>query len=200
MNSGTGRADRSRETHGRLIRAAGELFYSEGIRASGIEAVARQAGVTKMTLYAHFGSKDKLVAAYLEDRGHRWQESVGAVLGPELEPTEKILAVFDLYRDWLTGGGLRGCGFINFAAEFPDVDHPGHAVVHRHKEGVRSLLKELASELGADDQQGLAEHLFLLLEGAYVSAALERDEGTLRRARDMAEVVLEKQPGHRRGR
>lgn len=207
---GDGRTERSRETHDRLIRAADELFYSEGIRASGIEAVARRAGVTKMTLYAHFGSKDDLVTAYLEDRERRWQESVGAVLGGSLGPTEKLLAVFDVYREWLTGGGLRGCGFINFAAEFPDSEHPGHAVVRGHKEGVRNLLRELAGEFGTDDPEKLGEHLFLLLEGAYVSAALERDEGTLWRARDMAELILkEKVPGtedlegksgHRRGR
>jgi AcrR family transcriptional regulator len=191
MNSETGRTGRAKETHDRLIRVAGELFYSEGIRASGIEAVARQAGVTKMTLYAHFGSKDELVTAYLEDRERRWRESVGgAVLVRGLTPAEKILAVFDVYREWLTGGGLRGCGFINFAAEFPDTDHPGHEVVHGHKEGVRSLLGELAAEFGADVPEELGEHLFLLLEGAYVSAALERDEATLRRARSTAEMVL----------
>lgn len=209
MNSETGRTERSRETHDRLVGTVGELFYSEGIRASGIEAVARHAGVTKMTIYAHFGSKDELVTAYLEDRGRRWQESVGAVLDRDLEPAEKILAVFDVYREWLTGGGLRGCGFINFAAEFPDPDHSGHEVVHRHKEGIRSLLRVLAADFEADDPDKLGEHLFFLLEGAYVSAALERDEETLQRARDTAEMILkgsapekespEEESGYRRG-
>lgn len=184
------RASRGQRTRRRLIAAADELFYPEGIKASGIEAIAERAGVTKMTLYAHFASKDELVAAYLAERNRHWWGYVEDKLARHGTPAEKLLAVFDAYREWLISGRLRGCGFVNFSAEFPDAEHPGRAVVREHKAGVRRLLGGLAAELGAEEPDVLAEHLFLLLEGGYVTGALEGDEELLGRARELAEAVV----------
>ena len=58
----------SETTQERIISAASRLFYSEGIRAVGVDAVAEKAGVTKKTLYYHFKSKDDLITAYLAAR------------------------------------------------------------------------------------------------------------------------------------
>ncbi len=55
-------------TRDRLVAAASTLFYQQGIRAVGVDAIAAKAGVTKRTLYYHFASKDELVAAYLAVR------------------------------------------------------------------------------------------------------------------------------------
>ena len=192
-----GRAQRTREE---LIAAAGELFYSEGIKASGIEAIAERAGVTKMTLYAHFASKDELVAAYLSERDRRWREYLGDVLARHGTPSEKLLAVFDAYREWLVVGDLRGCGFVNFCAEFPEPDHPGRAVVREHKAGVRRLLGELAEESSVEEPETVAEHLFLILEGGYVTGALEGDGELLERARALAETLIAEHAGRRRDR
>ncbi len=178
------------ETRRRLVTAAEELFYEEGIRASGVGAIAGRAGVTKMTLYAHFASKDDLIAVYLAERDRRWREYLEALTRYDT-PGQKILGVFDAYREWLVSGGLRGCSFVNFSAEFPEEDHPGWAVVKSHKAGVRRLLRELAAELDAENPGGLAEHLFLLLEGGYVAGALENDGELPGRARALAETVVE---------
>lgn len=180
----------ARETRRRLVAAAEELFYEEGIRASGVEAIAGRAVVTKMTLYAHFASKDDLVAAYLAERDRRWREYLWEMLRRYGTPEQKLLGVFDAYREWLVSGGLRGCGFVNFSAEFPEKDHPGRAAVLEHKAGVRRLLGELAAEMGAEDPEGLAGHLFLLLEGGYVTGALEGDGELLGRARLLAETAI----------
>lgn len=198
--AGAQRVGRGQRTRRRLIAAAGELFYSEGIKASGIEAIAERAGVTKMTLYAHFASKDELVAAYLAERNRHWWSYVEDNLARRGTPAEKLLAVFDAYREWLLSGGLRGCGFINFSAEFPEAEHPGKAVVREHKQDVRRLLGGLAAELGAEEPDVLAEHLFLLLEGGYVTGALEGDEALLGRARALAETVIAEHAGRRRDR
>lgn len=180
------RRDGGRETRRRLLAAADELFYGGGIRATGVNAVAERAGVTKMTLYDHFASKDELVAAYLKEHDRRWRGFLEETLAGHGDPREKLLAVFDAYRGWLVSGDMRGCAFINCAAEFPDPSHPVRAVVSEHKAGVRERLEGLAAEAGAKDPGTLAERLFLLLEGAYVTGALEGDEGVLDRARDLA--------------
>jgi AcrR family transcriptional regulator len=182
--------DGGRNTRRRLLAAADKLFYAGGICATGVNAVAERAGVTKMTLYAHFPSKDELVAAYLEDHHRRWREFLEETLAGHDDPREKLLAVCDAYQGWLTAGDLRGCAFVNCAAEFPDPDHPARRVVREHKAGVRERLKTLAAEAGAEDPDVLAERVFVVLEGAYVTGALEGDEGVLRRARDLvAELV-----------
>jgi AcrR family transcriptional regulator len=173
--------DRSK-TRRKLLAAARELFYRNGICATGVSAVAERAGVTKMTLYAHFPSKDELVAAYLEDNDRRWQEFLDGKLLGYGDPRDRLLAVCDAYREYFTAREMRGCAFVNCAAEFPDPDHPARRVIMRHKAGVRERLRDLAAEAGAKEPATLAERLFVVLEGAYVTGALEGDGELLDRS------------------
>jgi AcrR family transcriptional regulator len=170
--------DRSK-TRRRLLAAARELFYEDGIRATGVSAVAERAGVTKMTLYAHFPSKDDLVAAYLTDSDRRWREFLEEKLSNYEDSRDGLLAVCDAYREYFTAREMRGCAFVNCAAEFPDPDLPARRVIWRHKAGVRERLRDLAAEAGAEDPATLAERLFVVLEGAYVTRALEGETGVL---------------------
>jgi AcrR family transcriptional regulator len=189
--------DRSK-TRRRLLAAARELFYEDGIRATGVGAVAERAGVTKMTLYAHFPSKDDLVAAYLTDSDRRWREFLEEKLSNYEDSRDGLLAVCDAYREYFTAREMRGCAFVNCAAEFPDPDHPARRVIGRHKAGVRERLRELAAEAGAEDPATLAERLFVVLEGAYVTGALEGDGGVLDRSRaffaDLVEAAVRDRP------
>lgn len=173
-----------------LLEAAGELFFRGGVGATGVNAVANRAGVTKMTLYAHFASKDALVAAYLEDHDRRWREFLEQSLAEQTGPRQKLLAVCEAYRGWLVAGDLRGCAFINCAAEYPDPNHPAREVIRRHKAAVRDLLEVLAGQAGALAPAVLAERVFIVLEGAYVTGALEGDEGVLDRARDLVSALV----------
>jgi AcrR family transcriptional regulator len=178
------------KTRQRLLAAARELFYENGICATGVSAVAERAGVTKMTLYAHFPSKDDLVAAYLEYNDRRWREFLEEKLSGYEDSRDRLLAVCDAYREYFTAREMRGCAFVNCAAEFPDPDHPARRVIRRHKAGVRERLRDLAAEAGAQDPATLAERLFVVLEGAYVTGALEDDGGVLDRSRAFfAELV-----------
>ncbi|MGB3683026.1 MAG: TetR/AcrR family transcriptional regulator [Rubrobacteraceae bacterium] len=179
------------KTRRRLLAAAQELFYGGGICATGVSAVAERAGVTKMTLYAHFSSKDDLVTAYLEDSDRRWQEFLEEKLSGYEDPREKLLAVCDAYREYLTNREIRGCAFVNCAAEFPDSDHPARRVIRSHKAGIRGRLRELAAEAGAEAPETLADRLFVVLEGAYVIGALEGDAGVLDRSRNLCADLVE---------
>lgn len=185
-----GATGRRLETRRKLFEAADALFYGRGIRATSVDAVAEEAGVTKVTLYSHFSSKDDLVAAYLEERDLRWREYMEDVLSAYERPGDRLLAVFDAYREWLVAGGLRGCAFVNCAAEFPDPDHPSWEVIRRHKAGVRGLLKDLAVEAGLRDPDSLSERLFVVFEGAYVTAALENSERSFTRTKSLIEDLV----------
>jgi AcrR family transcriptional regulator len=186
------------KTRRRLLAAARELFYGDGICATGVSAVAERAGVTKMTLYAHFPSKEELVRAYLEDSDGRWRGFLEERLSGCEDSRDGLLAVCDAYREYFTAREVRGCAFVNCAAEFPDPDHPARRVIARHKAGVRERLRDLATQAGAKEPVELAERLFVVLEGAYVTGALEGDRGVLERSRaffvELVEAAVRDRP------
>ncbi len=178
-------------THQRLIDAASALFFRDGINATGIAAVAEFAGVSKMTLYAHFASKDDLIVAYLDQRNERWNAAVLQSLAAAQSPSDKLLSLFDLHRQWLFEGGLRGCPFVNSAAEFPDRAHPVRLAVDRHKRSVKKHLLDLVEMAGLADPPTLVRRLFLLLEGAFLTGALENDDSVFLVARDLAAELID---------
>ena len=85
---------------------------------------------------------------------------------------------------------LRGCGFVNAAAELVDPAHPGRAVIEAHKREVAVRLEQIAALAGCPDPADTAEQWFLLLEGAMLTAALRHDPAPLDHARRMAARLL----------
>jgi len=188
---GVERSTRRRPGAEKLLEAASDLFYREGIRAVGVDTVSERAGVSKRTLYNRFGGKDGLVAEYLRRRDERWKAYLRGVIEDEAEPSEKLLAIFEAYGDWLVGGDFRGCAFANAVAEIPDPDHPVRIVARRHKEGVEETLAALAEEAGFEEPRALAKRLLLLLEGAAATAAMRRSNEPLCVASSLARELLD---------
>lgn len=175
----------------RVLGAASELFYREGIRAVGVEAVVTEAGVTKKTLYDNFGSKDELVAAYLRGRDERWRDWL--VEGVERRggsAKERLLSTFDALGEWIELGNTRGCGFVNAVVELPEEDHPARAVVMEQKRWLRGYLAGFAAEAGAGDPESLADSLFILHEGVNVSKSLGIPAGAAQKARQIAAILV----------
>jgi AcrR family transcriptional regulator len=154
-----------------LIRAAGELFYREGVRAVGVEAVVEHAGVNKMSLYRQFSSKDDLVVAYLERADEQFfalfDKSIGKHVG---DPVRQIVQYFEDLTQRASVEGYRGCPFVNVSAEFPDASHPARQCVARNKTRLMERLTTLATQAGADDPEALANALALLIEGVYAAS------------------------------
>ena len=191
-SSGDGkRAARRRPGAERLLEAASDLFYREGIRAVGVDTISAEAGVSKRTLYNRFGGKDELVAEYLRRRDKRWRVYLQEQTEGVVDPWEKLLAVFGAYEEWLVGEDYRGCAFANAAAEIPDPGHPARIVARRHKEGVREHLAALVEDAGFDEPGLLAERLLLLLEGAAATAAMRHSREPLEVARSVALELLD---------
>ncbi len=189
--SGRKRSTRRRPGAERLLEAASDLFYREGIRAVGVDSISERAGVSKRTLYNRFGGKDEFVAEYLRRRDERWRGYLQEVTEDVVEPREKLLAVFGAYGEWLAGEDFRGCAFANAAAELPDPNHPARIVAQRHKEGVKEHLTTLAKDAEFDKPESLAERLLLLLEGATATVAMRRNGEPLDVARSIALELLD---------
>lgn len=172
----------------RILDVASELFYRRGIHAVGVDTIATESGITKRTLYDRFGSKDNLVAAYLQARHQRWWDRMEQRLIEE--PSSPVLALFDSYVEDSESSD-RGCAFINAAAELP-ADHPGYRVVRAHKQVVRQRLAELMrnDHPGLADAEATADEVFLLLEGAIAHRGIDGDDRLLTQARRTTERLL----------
>ncbi|MHA6622594.1 TetR/AcrR family transcriptional regulator [Pseudonocardia sp. DLS-67] len=155
----------------RLLAAADELFYAEGITAVGVERIRRAADVAKSSIYEHFGSKDGLVAAYLAGRSAGWRERLGAALAAaDPVPAAQLDVVFDELGAWFTEPDFRGCPFINASAELPDPSHPAAVVAAEHRAWVLGLLTDIAVRAGARNPTRLGRQLALLYDASMVAA------------------------------
>ncbi|PWV65586.1 TetR/AcrR family transcriptional regulator [Plasticicumulans acidivorans] len=168
------------ELRRRILRAATELFYGEGARAVGVEAVVRRAGVNKMSLYRQFASKDALLLHYLEHWERRfWGFIEAAVAQHPQDARARLRQIFIDITERARRPGYRGCPFVNIAAEFADPAHPTRQFVARHKAALRERLQTMASEAGARDPAALAAALALLMEGAYTASQTYGHESAL---------------------
>jgi len=195
MEGGIGMADRvpARE---RLLKAAAELFYVDGVAATGIDAITARAGVAKMSLYNNFSSKADLVNAYLEGRCADWHELLQKRLDTAETPKERVLAVFDSYVDHAAEAydwGFRGCGLLNAAAELA-VGDPARATVAGQKAEVERLFRLYLDAMrpGRPEVEEIAEHLSFVLEGAMARAGLDGHDARLKKARGIAVSLLDR--------
>jgi AcrR family transcriptional regulator len=149
----------------RLLSASDELFYRDGVRSTGIDAIIEKAGVAKGSLYYIFGGKDELVAAYLRGRLERWRQLVEAAQAGANDPDARILAVFDAIADYVSLPEYRGCPFHNAAAEAP-AGEAQQLAIKEYRDWLRRSFRQLAADTGASDSEALAEALIVLYDGA----------------------------------
>ena len=182
---------RSRRPADRVLDVAEDLFHTQGVDATGVDAIVAQSGVSKSTLYRHFPSKADLVAAYLR-RGHerRLEEWVAEIRDRDVPPAQRILDLFDWLGEWFATPAFGGCRFINAAVQLRDPTHPAFAIPAEHKEEVRRLLAEAAAQAGVIAADELAAELSLLIDGAVIRALLEQDSSAAQRARRLAVLAL----------
>jgi len=173
----------------RLLAAADELFYAEGIHTVGIDRVIERAGVAKASLYSTFGSKDELVRAYLLGRHERRQRRLTERLATYEGPRAKLLGIFDYLANSYQQPTFRGCPFINANAE-SQPGGPAQEVADLSRAWVRSLVRGLVEALGVEQPDRLTDQLILLYDGATVSARLDRNPAVAQTARTAADALL----------
>jgi AcrR family transcriptional regulator len=176
-------------TRGKLLRAAAELFYRDGTTV-GVEEIARRAGVSKLTIYRHFGSKDGLLDEVLRQRSDQVLAWLQAATDRPTDPVERLLAVFDALRGWYTEARFRGCAIVNAATQSPAPRSPARQVAPKHLRRLLDLLTTLAADAGATEPALAGRQLLILLEGATVIAALTGDTHAATDARELARTVL----------
>jgi AcrR family transcriptional regulator len=160
----------------RLFSAAINLFYRNGIRGVSVDAIAAEAGTTKVTFYRVFESKDDLVVQVLEEQSRRFWEWWDAIVAQHPgQPRKQIEELIAHFRDEIIGDeACRGCAVANAAVEIVETDHPAQAVIKSHKLEKTRRLRELCRQMGARQPEVLGDALSLLYSGAF-SARLSSD-------------------------
>ncbi len=184
----------SSNAQNRLAVVAAQLFYNEGITACGVDKVVRQAGISKPTLYSHYRSKAELVAAALNFQHQTRRRMIEDYLNQRQEqaPEQRLLAVFDWLEGWSSQQGIRGCAFLNAAAELVGPqDEPARQVIRQHKQWWQSLLAGLARDAGAADPMRLADELLLLMDGVSARVLVTGNARTVASARRVARLLLQ---------
>jgi AcrR family transcriptional regulator len=175
----------------RLLAAASELFYRDGIHAVGVDTIAAAAGVTKKTLYDQFGSKEALAVAYLRGRDARWRDFLESDLAGERPGSvDRILAVFDISARWALSNSAKGCSAINARAETSDPTHPIAAEATRQKKWMRDVFAELCRDAALSNADQRADILMLLYEGALVTTGMGTFADPFAAAREAAAAIL----------
>ena len=174
----------------KLLAAAAELFYEEGVHSVGIERVIERAGVAKASLYGNFKGKDDLVRAYLAERQAARQQRLLARMALVETPREKLLALFDTLADAIAQPNFRGCAFMRASAEMRP-ESAGRDVCDSARSWSRELLTGLARQAGAAQPELLAHQLVLLYDGASVCAQMDDDPSAAPAARKVAEQMIE---------
>jgi AcrR family transcriptional regulator len=166
----------------RILDTAERLFYGAGIRATGVDTIAAEVGISKRTLYNHFPSKDALIAAYLKRGFYEPRPS-------ELPPIAQIVRYFDRLEKGFSARDFRGCRFVNAVAELGDEDRAARKIAIDFMEGRRLWFRELLTTGGVREADALATQLAMLVDGA-ISMAMVRDDPSMARAAASAARVL----------
>jgi AcrR family transcriptional regulator len=175
----------------RILDAASELFYQNGIRATGVATIISHAGVAKATFFHHFPAKSDLVVAWLQQPASRWFDRIRAELDAKTEsPASRLLTFFDLLGEWFAQDDFRGSAFQNAAAETPEAAHALRQATHDYALEIQHYLRRTAKDAGLSNPAGIAEQLHLLAEGAIATAVATRTPEAARVARAAARRIV----------
>ena len=157
----------------RILDAAAEMFYRDGVRAVGVDAIIAAAGVAKASFYRHFRSKEDLVAEWLRSDHARWLDGVRAETEQRASsPDERLVVFFDVVSEHVATVGYAGCPYISTAVELRERGGPLRKVITDFIGEVEAYLGSLAAAAGLREPEHLGTQLRLLCGGFMTATAV----------------------------
>jgi len=156
----------------RILSTALRLFYSDGLRATGIDKIIAESGVAKMSFYRHFPSKNDLIRAFLQARHEIWMAKFRAAVERRFA-RDGLKAIAHALSDWFAESDFRGCAFINTVAE-TGAEFPQPV---EHKRDLEAYIRELADRLSLPSPDRVAAKGMIVIEGAIVRAQMGMTAG-----------------------
>ncbi|MEV6995698.1 TetR/AcrR family transcriptional regulator [Streptomyces sp. NPDC093228] len=174
----------------RLLAAADELFYAEGVQTVGVDRIIEHAGVAKASLYNIFGGKEQLIRAYLDGRHAGTTDRLVRAIQSTHDPRERVLAVFDAQGEFFTEPDFHGCAFVTASAEAKPSSSIEEAA-DGFRAWIRNMFTQLVREAGVSNPEELAVQLQLLYDGAGLAARMDRSPAAAAAARAAAAALLD---------
>jgi AcrR family transcriptional regulator len=180
---------RQRTVERRVLKVADRLFYQKGIRAVGIDELIREADIAKASLYQNFGSKEEIVARYLQARSDK---NIGALRSAVEDapnaPEARVAAMFKELEHMTSGADFRGCAFANACADLSESARVVE-ISRDYKQAIYDLFKVALGE-GVAGAEGLAEQFCYLFDGAIVHRNLRQDMDAATKAAAAAMALI----------
>jgi AcrR family transcriptional regulator len=184
--------DSQRPPHERIVATARALFCRDGIHATGIDRILAEAGASKMTLYARFGSKEGLVRAVLQEEGADWRTHFfDAVRGASNDPRERLHRIVSALSDWFRSDDFTGCATMNAVAEHTKGERWLRELAAAHHAAILGFLGEQAKAAGYAEPALLARQLLLLIDGMIAAYMVSGDDGVLAVAERNLRAILQ---------
>jgi AcrR family transcriptional regulator len=180
----------------RILLTAHDLFYQEGIRATGIDKIIAQAGVTKVTFYRHFPSKNDLIKAYLDYRHQLWMDwFVTALERHQQADSVPIMTIVPALAEWFEQDNYRGCAFINALVELDMALPEMSSIVATHKQAMIDVIAQLLP-MTEQQQHHQAQAVATLIDGAIIRAQLDKNAAAALESLSMCLPMLYGYPDH----
>ncbi|WP_430867669.1 TetR/AcrR family transcriptional regulator [Demequina aurantiaca] len=170
----------------RLLATATELFYANGINATGIDTVIAESGATKGSMYHHFHNKDGLVAAYLRGESESWHVAAKLVDEPTLSATARVTLMFTIPSSAIAAGSFHGCPFTNAMVERPQDTAIGEIVSDYR----RTMAEHVGGLIGSDPTDPIVAQLMVLYDGGVTGAKQTRNAEPVHVASAMAQDLV----------
>ena len=172
--STSGRARPARE---RLLAAADELMFVDGVVLTPVDVILRRAGASPASLYSNFGNKDGLIAAALERRLREWTQAWDERIGRAETPTERLLAIFPALWDYQRYRlNERWCAFSGTAAATGSPSPEVQAMLDAEDRLLHERIEEFADEVVPGERGArLADEVVVAYLGA-ITGMLRGDQ------------------------
>lgn len=177
----------------RIIETASDLFYNQGYNQTGINQIIDEANVAKASLYSHFKSKEDIAVAYLTARHSLWIGKLNEFTSKDEYADNKIIGCFDYLIQWLTKVDFRGCGWQNIITDLPSDQDKIKSQVLYHKNQLRTWIKNelnTITQLSEEENDNLGDQLIILIEGAIITAQIQKDDWPIRSAKTACTKLL----------
>jgi len=175
----------------RLVSTARELFCHNGIAETGVQEILKEADVSRMALYNHFGSKKALVLAALRLEGEEWRDwFFEAIEASGRTPRKRLENIFRVLEEWFSNEDYYGCSFINAIAEGSKSDSDYRALALEHKSQVKGYLRQLAWDAGCSDPEAFVDRLLIIIDGLIVCRLVNRHASLLEHSESMLQMLL----------
>jgi AcrR family transcriptional regulator len=181
----------TKKTSEAIFDAAAKLFYKHGYKATGVEAIAQAANITKATLYHHFTNKDALIEGtlrYLSDYHRRGYIEVWNKEG--LQPINKLTILFDEMTAFFKEDECYGCPFINAAGEYTERECGVRKICQEHYQFIIDHLEQFARDAELKQPRLVAEKITNIIAGTYTSWYVSGIFEAARQGKEIANMII----------